>query len=50
MSRKLLVGVWAAAAVFVLGVAVWTRNPGLYLLAAVAAGTAFTAWTRSGPR
>jgi hypothetical protein len=50
VNRKFLIGVSAGAAVFVLGVAVWTRNPGLYLLSALSAGVALTTWTRSGPR
>ncbi|WP_334162309.1 hypothetical protein [Phenylobacterium sp.] len=35
---------------FVLGVAVWTRNPGLFILAGLGGAAGLTAWTRSGPR
>ena len=50
MSRNLMVTLAVVVGLFVLGVAVWTRNVGLYILAAVCAGAAITAWTRSGPR
>ena len=49
-GRKLVIAVGAAAAVFVLAAAIWTRNPGLYLLSALSAGLAFTTWSRGGPR
>lgn len=50
MSRKQTLVLTVVATLFVLGVAIWTRNPGLYILAALSAGAGLTAWTRSGPR
>ena len=49
-GRKLVIALSAAAAVFVLGAAIWARNPGLYLLSALSAGVALTTWSRTGPR
>ena len=39
-SRKLALWLSAGASVFVLATAIITRNPGLYLLAAISAGSA----------
>ncbi|HVI34195.1 hypothetical protein [Phenylobacterium sp.] len=49
-ARHRILWLTLAITAFVLGVAIWSRNPGLFVLAALGAAAGLTAWTRSGPR
>lgn len=46
-GRKLIIWTSVAITVFVAGVAIWLKNPGLFILSGLAAATALTAWTRT---
>ena len=46
-GRKLTLWLSAAVTLAVGGVAIFLRNPGLFLLSGLAAATALTAWTRT---
>ena len=49
-GRKLVLVPTVLIAGFVLAVAIWTRNPGLFILAGLSAGTAAVVWRGGTPR
>ena len=49
-ERKLVLGLTVFATAFVLAVAIWARNPGLFILAGLSAGTAAVVWRGGTPR